>query len=80
MGEVQGNQDIGGFIGYVNGSTISNSFSMCKAKGNAGTASFVGQTINNSSIKNNITLVNQVGGYKFDGRTANNKFTNFVNN
>ena len=80
MGEVQGNQDIGGFIGYVNNATVNNCFSMCKAKGNAGVASFVGQTINNSNIKNNITLVNQVGGYKFDGRTANNKFTNFANN
>ena len=80
MGEVKGNQDIGGFSGYVNNSSIINSFSSTKATGNAGTASFVGQTINNSIIKNNITLVNQLSGYKFDGRTANDKFTNFSNN
>lgn len=80
VGEVKGNQDIGGFSGYVNNSSIINSFSSTKATGNAGTASFVGQTINNSIIKNNITLVNQLSGYKFDGRTANDKFTNFSNN
>ena len=50
------------------------------ASGNAGIASLVGQTLNESIIKNNITLVNQLTGYKFDGRTANNKFTNFSNN
>ena len=80
VGEAKGNQDIGGFIGYVNNSSIINSFSNTKATGNAGTASFVGQTINNSIIKNNITLTNQLSGYKFDGRTANDKFTNFSGN
>ncbi len=80
IGEVQGNQDIGGFIGYVDTSYIINCFSYAKATGNAGTASFTGQTTNNSILKNNITLVNQTVGYKFDGRTANDKFTNFTNN
>ena len=41
---------------------------------------FVGQTVNNSVIKNNLTLVNQFTGYKFDGRTANDKFVNFSGN
>lgn len=80
VGEVKGNQDIGGFSGYVNNSYIINCFSNTKATGNSGTASFVGQTINNSVIKNNITLVNQLSGYKFDGRTADDKFTNFSGN
>ena len=80
VGEAKGNQDIGGFVGYVNTSYIINCFSNTKATGNAGTASFTGQTIGNSIIKNNITLVNQTTGYKFDGRTANNKFTNFSGN
>ncbi len=80
IGEVQGNQDIGGLIGYVNTSYIMNCFSNTKATGNAGIASFTGQTTNNSIIKNNITLVNQTVGYKFDGRTATDKFTNFSGN
>jgi len=80
IGTVQGNQDIGGFVGYVNNATIKNCFSNCKAKGNTGIASFVGQTANNATIQNNITFANQAVGYKFDGRTANNKFTNFANN
>ncbi len=80
IGEVQGNQDIGGLIGYVNTSYIINCFSNTKATGNAGTSSFVGQTTNNSIIKNNITLVNQTVGYKFDGRTAADKFANFSGN
>ena len=80
IGEVQGNQDIGGLVGYVNTSYIINSFSHTKATGNAGIASFVGQTTSNSIIKNNITLVNQTVGYKFDGRTATDKFTNFSGN
>ena len=57
-----------------------NCFSNTKATGNAGIASFVGQTTNNSIIKNNITLVNQTVGYKFDGRTASDKFKNFSGN
>ncbi len=80
IGEVQGNQDIGGLVGYVNTSYIMNCFSNTKATGNAGIASFVGQTTNNSVIKNNITLVNQTVGYKFDGRTASDKFKNFSGN
>ena len=80
IGTAKGNQDIGGFAGYVNQSSIINCFSNATAKGNAGIASFVGQTLNDSIIKNNITLVNQLTGYKFDGRTAKNKFTNFINN
>ena len=80
IGEVQGNQDIGGLVGYVNTSYIMNCFSNTKATGNAGIASFVGQTTNNSIIKNNITLVNQTVGYKFDGRTASDKFKNFSGN
>ena len=80
VGEVKGNQDIGGFIGYVNTSYIINCFSNVKTIGNAGTASFTGQTTGNSIIKNNITLVDQTAGYKFDGRTANNKFINFSGN
>ena len=80
IGEAKGNQDIGGFIGYVNNSSIINCFSNAKATGNAGIASFVGQTKNNSTIKNNITLVNQLSGYKFDGRTANNEFAKFSGN
>lgn len=80
IGEAKGNQDIGGLAGYVNESSIINCFSNAMASGNAGIASLVGQTLNESIIKNNITLVNQLTGYKFDGRTANNKFTNFSNN
>lgn len=80
IGEAKGNQDIGGLAGYVNESSIINCFSNATAKGNAGIASLVGQTKNDSIIKNNITLVNQLTGYKFDGRTENNKFTNFSNN
>ncbi len=80
VGEVKGNQDIGGLIGYVNTSYIINCFSNTKATGNAGTASFTGQTTGNSIVKNNITLVNQTVGYKFDGRTANDKFANFSGN
>lgn len=80
IGEAKGNQNIGGFAGYVNESSIINCFSNAMASGNAGIASFVGQTLNDSIIKNNITLTNQLTGYKFDGRTANNKFTNFSNN
>ena len=38
-------------------------------------------TINKiKTIKNNITLVNQFKGYKFDGRTGNDKFVNFSGN
>ncbi len=80
IGVAKGNQDIGGLVGYVNESSIINCFSNATASGNAGIASFVGQTKNNSTIKNNITLVNQLTGYKFDGRTEKNKFTNFSNN
>ena len=80
IGEAQGNQDIGGFIGYVNTSFVTNCFSNTKAKGNAGIASFTGQTTGNSIIKNNITLVNQITGYKFDGRTSNTNFKNFSGN
>ena len=80
VGKAKGNQDVGGFIGYVNNSYVVNSFSNAKAEGNSGVASFVGQTVNNSVIKNNLTLVNQFVGYKFDGRTANDKFGNFSGN
>ncbi len=79
-GKAKGNVDVGGFIGYVNNSCIINSFSNAKAEGNSGVASFVGQTTNNSVIKNNLTLVNQFMGYKFDGRTPNDKFVNFSGN
>ena len=80
IGKAKGNQDIGGLAGYVNESSIMNCFSSATAMGNVGIASLVGQTLNDSIIKNNITLVNQLTGYKFDGRTAKNKFTNFINN
>ena len=72
-----GNVDVGGFIGYVNKSSIINCFSNAKAEGNAGIASFVGQTHNKSTLRNNLTLVNQFKGYKFDGRTGEGKFENF---
>ena len=75
-----GNVDVGGFIGYVNKSSIINCFSNAKAEGNAGIASFVGQTHNKSTLRNNITLVNQFKGYKFDGRTGEGKFENFSGN
>ncbi|MGN0025896.1 MAG: ZmpA/ZmpB/ZmpC family metallo-endopeptidase-related protein, partial [Clostridium sp.] len=80
IGNAKGNNDVGGFIGYVNKSSIINCFSNAKADGNSGIASFVGQTHNQSTIKNNITLVNQFKGYKFDGRTGSNKFVNFSGN
>lgn len=80
IGEAKGSRDIGGLAGYVNESAIINCFSNAMASGNEGIASLVGQTLNDSKIKNNITLVNQLTGYKFDGRTAKNKFTNFSNN
>lgn len=75
-----GNVDVGGFIGYVNKSSIINCFSNAKAEGNAGIASFVGQTHNKSTLRNNLTLVNQFKGYKFDGRTGEGKFENFSGN
>lgn len=80
IGKAKGNRDVGGFIGYVNQSSIINCFSNARAEGSDGIASFVGQTVNNSKIKNNITLVNQFEGYKFDGRTGNDKFVNFSGN
>ncbi|WP_308780139.1 ZmpA/ZmpB/ZmpC family metallo-endopeptidase-related protein [uncultured Clostridium sp.] len=80
IGNAKGSNDVGGFIGYVNQSSIINCFSNAKAEGTSGIASFVGQTINNSTLKNNITLVNQFKGYKFDGRTGNDKFVNFSGN
>lgn len=75
-----GNVDVGGFVGYVNKSSIINCFSNAKAEGNAGIASFVGQTHNKSTLRNNLTLANQFKGYKFDGRTAVDKFDNFSGN
>ncbi|MCI6457959.1 MAG: hypothetical protein MSA56_09680, partial [Clostridium sp.] len=54
--------------------------SNAKAEGNAGIASFVGQTHNKSTLRNNLTLVNQFKGYKFDGRTGEGKFENFSGN
>ena len=80
IGKAKGSKDVGGFIGYVNKSSIINCFSNARAEGNEGIASFVGQTVNNSKIKNNITLVNQFKGYKFDGRTGSDKFVNFSGN
>lgn len=71
---------VGGFIGYVNKSSIINCFSNAKAEGSTGIASFVGQTHNKSTLRNNITLVNQFKGYKFDGRTGEGKFENFSGN
>ena len=68
IGTAKGNADVGGFIEYVNKSSIINCFSNAKAEGNAGIASFVGQTHNKSTLRNNLTLVNQFKGYKFDGR------------
>ena len=79
-GKAIGNNDVGGFVGYVNKSSIINCFSNASADGRDGVASFVGQTVNNSTIKNNLTLVNQFKGYKFDGRTAVDKFDNFSGN
>lgn len=80
IGTAKGNADVGGFIGYVNKSSIINCFSNAKAEGNAGIASFVGQTHNKSTLRNNLTLVNQFKGYKFDGRTGEGKFENFSGN
>ena len=79
-GKAIGNNDVGGFVGYVNKSSIINCFSNASAEGRDGVASFVGQTVHNSTLKNNLTLVNQFKGYKFDGRTAVDKFDNFSGN
>ena len=75
-----GSDDVGGFIGYVNGSRIENCYSNTRAEGRNGVAGFIGQSINNAYIKNNLTLANQFNGYKFDGRTGNALFTNFSGN
>lgn len=80
IGRAKGYNDVGGFAGYVDKSSIINCFSKTRADGNDGIASFVGKTVNNATIKNNITLVNQFKGYKFDGRTENDRFVNFSGN
>ena len=66
-----GSDDVGGFVGYVNASGIENCYSNTRAEGRNGVAGFIGQSINNANIKNNLTLANQFKGYKFDGRTGN---------
>lgn len=81
LGEIKGNADNGGFIGYVNSSTITNCFSAVSTpNGTIGTGGFVGQSVNNSKITNNIALGNHKTSYKFDARTAANAFTNYSNN
>ncbi len=75
-----GSDDVGGFVGYLNASRIENCFSNARAEGRNGVGGFIGQSIGNAVVKNSLALANQFKGYKFDGRTKQELFTNFSNN
>nr|WP_288555465.1 ZmpA/ZmpB/ZmpC family metallo-endopeptidase-related protein [uncultured Mediterraneibacter sp.] len=75
-----GSDDVGGFVGYVNASTVKNCFSNARAEGRSGVAGFTGQVIGTSSVEDNLTLANQFTGYKFDGRTSNTVLERFSGN
>ena len=79
-GLVQGNQNVGGLVGNVVGSSIKYSYSSASVNGIEGIAGFIGQSTENSIIQNNISLGNQNKHYKFDGKTENGKFENYLNN
>ena len=80
LGKVKGASDIGGLIGYLDGSSVMKCFSAVTATGTSGVSGFVGQAKNNSTVQDNIALGNQNNANKFDGRTNSSQLSNYSNN
>lgn len=82
LGKVVGKTDVGGLVGYASRANISNSFANVSAESrNANSVGgFIGQSVNGTTVTNNIALGNTKNGYKFDGRSGANLFSNYSNN
>ncbi len=82
IGSIKGKDDIGGFVGWAEGSTV---IKNCLTKvdvtatGAMG-GGFIGQIRNTGRIENSISLGNGTHAYKFDGRSGKDMFNNFKNN
>jgi len=80
MGEVNGKEDIGGFVGKLNSASIYNCFSNNTAIGTQA-GGFISQSTNNANIQNSIAIGNQdARTYKFDNRTAKDQLAGYSNN
>ncbi len=82
LGTIKGHNDVGGFVGWAEGSTvIKNCLSKVDvtATGAMG-GGFIGQILNTGRIENSISLGNGTHAYKFDGRSGKDMFNNFKNN
>lgn len=82
LGSIKGKLDIGGFIGWSEGTTI---IKNCYSRVNVSAidrsgGGFIGQIKDKGRIENCISLGNGTNSYKFDGRSNSNMFNNYKNN
>lgn len=86
LGNVVGRQDVGGFAGYAENTSIENCFSAVKVEAkSSGSGGFIGRSAIGSNVikvrlANNVSFGDTINAYKFDGRSDSERIKKYENN